>query len=60
MLQSNLLHLYVIVLSGILFTSGLYIFFGVGGKEFVARKVIGATLSALGSLIFLLTLIPSF
>ncbi|MFZ3171650.1 MAG: hypothetical protein WA118_06680 [Carboxydocellales bacterium] len=60
MIESNLFHLYVLVFSGILFVSGLYFFFGVGGKESSARKVIGATFSAIGSIIFLLTLIPSF
>ncbi len=60
MTQSVLFHLYVIVLSGLLFASGLYLFFGVGGKESGARKLIGATLSALGSMLFFLTMIPSF
>lgn len=60
MIESILFNLYVLVFSGILFASGLYFFFGVGGKESVVRKVIGATLSAIGSMMFLLTLIPSF
>ena len=48
------------MVSGFMFAGGIYVFFGLTGKDTRVTKFGGALLSGLGGLVFLLTLFPAF
>ncbi|MHB8170382.1 MAG: hypothetical protein ACYDG6_02430 [Thermincolia bacterium] len=48
------------MISGFMFAGGIYVFFGLTGKDTRVTKFGGALLSGFGGLVFLLTLFPAF
>jgi len=56
----NLFHMLGMMVSGFMFAGGIYVFFGLTGKDTAITKLGGALLSGFGGLIFLLTLFPAF
>ena len=48
------------MVSGFMFAGGIYVFFGLTGRDTMITKFGGAILSGFGGLAFLLTLFPAF
>ncbi|MDA8234739.1 MAG: hypothetical protein M0Z31_08090 [Clostridia bacterium] len=53
-------HLLGMMVSGFMFAGGMYVFFGLTGRDTRITKYGGAALSGFGGLIFLFTLFPAF